>query len=126
MPKWLEEKKAEYARTAQLRLCKHCGAPILRGLDADIAALKVDIDPTPITETGEALALLQGRGTYELHRSRHGPTICHRAEWNISAPRRRPVYPAHRCGQGLADHTDTTAWRSTAPAALVDPNIPPF
>lgn len=126
MPKWLEERKAEYARLAQLRLCKKCGAAVLRGLDADVAALKVEIDPVPITETGEALALLQGRGTYELHRSRHGLAICHRADHNIRAPRRRPVYPTHRCGQQLAEHTDDS-WAQTAPERAQAPtDEPPY
>lgn len=113
MPQWLEERKAEYARAAQLRLCPTCKAPVLRGLDADIAALKVDIDPTPIDEIGEALAVLDGRGTYELLAGRAARHIHHRYEWNIRAPRRRPVYPGHRCGQGLDAHTDP-AWTNAS------------
>jgi len=126
MPEWLERRKAEYARAAQLRVCKKCGAPVLAGLDADIAALKVQIDPTPVDAVGEALAVLAGRGTYELHRSRHGHQIHARYPWNITAPRKRPVYPGHRCGQNLDAHTDHT-WAQAAPQRpQADQNTPPY
>jgi len=126
MPKWLEERKAEYARAAQKRTCKKCGAPVITGLDADIAALKVQIDPVPIDSVGEALAVLVGRGTYELHRARHGHELHRRYEWNIGAPRRRPVYPEHRCGQPLTHHADHTWAQETPQRTQDDQNTPPY
>lgn len=114
MQQWLKQRQTEYARAAQIRACKKCGATILTGLDADIAALKVEIDPTPITPLGEAVALLQGRSTYQLHTARGARQIHHRNDWNITAPRTRPVYPAHRCGHPLDDHLDTT-WTTPPP-----------
>lgn len=107
-PKWLQEKQAEHALAAKMRMCKNCSSPILVGLDDHVAGVKVEIDPTPITQLGEAVALLADRGTYELHRRGGRQEIAHRQEWNIRGPRARPVFPAHRCGQPLDDHLDTT------------------
>ncbi|MUL39612.1 hypothetical protein FZ103_00185 [Streptomonospora sp. PA3] len=104
MPQWMKQRREEYARAAQLRLCKKCRAPVLAGYDADICALSVQIDPTPITEIGEAIALMEGRTTYDLTTSRGRKEIHHRAEHNISAPRRGPVYPAHICGRPMTEH----------------------
>jgi hypothetical protein len=125
-PQWLRDRQAEYARAAQMRLCKKCGSPVLVGLDADIAALKVEIDPTPINAVGEAVALLAGRGTYELHAARGARQIHCREEWNVRAPRTRPVFPGHRCGQPLDAHLDTTHPRTAAPAAATPDDTPPF
>jgi hypothetical protein len=126
VPQWLQDRQAEYARAAQMRMCKKCGSPILVGLDDDVAALKVEIDPTPITSLGEAVALLAGRGTYELHSGRGQKNISHRAEWNIRGPRRRAVFPAHRCDQPLDAHLDTTWTTPTTEDQFPTPDGFPF
>lgn len=64
-----------------------CGAPILRGLDDDVCALTVVVDPTPLTATGEAIARIQGRQTFEI-RVRNG--LHHLASRNASAIQRKP------------------------------------
>lgn len=51
-------------RTAKL-LTHECGAPVLSGLDSDLCAWPATVDPTPLTPTGEMLALLGGRTTYD-------------------------------------------------------------
>lgn len=52
-------------RRARVRACR-CGAPILAGLDADLLAFEVQVDPIPLTAIGEALAQVEGRATFEL------------------------------------------------------------
>lgn len=53
-------------RRAQPRFCPTCRARILAGLDDDKAALRADVDPSPVTALGEMLAQLEGRRTYAL------------------------------------------------------------
>lgn len=54
------------SRRIRATQCRDCGATVLRGLDADAAALAVTVDPHPLNPLGEALALLQPRRTYSL------------------------------------------------------------
>jgi hypothetical protein len=53
-------------RRARSRLCEQCRRPIMRGIDADWGGRSVDCDPTPVSQLGETLALIDGRRTYEL------------------------------------------------------------
>lgn len=46
--------------------CPHCRRPIMRGLMGLPCAWPVDVEPTPLSGAGEALALLTGIKTYEL------------------------------------------------------------
>lgn len=81
--------------------CHTCKTLILTGLDEDLCASDVKVDPTPLSRLGEALALLGGRPTYELRR--HGLTalaLWRRDRWQISG--RTPgitfdVVAAHSC-----------------------------
>jgi hypothetical protein len=67
VPAWiLTQRAGEAFRSASLTRCRDCKAPILYGLDADMCALSVRADPTPLTPLGEALALIDGRATYSL------------------------------------------------------------
>lgn len=92
-------------RRAQPRRCPTCSNRILTGLDADWAACRADVDPTPLTALGEALAHLEGRRTYALvvDGARHvldyrdAGRITHRPAGSPAA-RRLDVLPEHRCG----------------------------
>jgi hypothetical protein len=74
IPTWLQtilEAKGAWnsdgiARAARAGYCHDCGSVILRGLDADRAALTVVADPEPLNPLGEFLALTVGRRTYDL------------------------------------------------------------
>lgn len=55
-------------RRAVVRTCPTCKATTITGLDDDTAALTARVDPHPLTPLGEALALIDGRPTYRLHR----------------------------------------------------------
>lgn len=57
---------SQFRRNVRSGTCNRCGWAVLRGMDADRAALEVICDPEPLTATGEALALLSGRRTYAL------------------------------------------------------------
>ena len=90
-------------RRAVVRTCVTCRATILTGLDADTAALTVRVDPIPLSPLGEALARVDGRPTYWLHRDGGRLVLDLRDAWNIHA---RPagtrlgedILRAHQCG----------------------------
>jgi hypothetical protein len=98
IPAWLLAKQGGILRTAHLSQCPKCRAPILRGLDAERAALLATVDIKPIDEIGEVIALTQGRHTYDLVGSRDRKELEYRYEWNIKSKRRYPVHAAHKCG----------------------------
>jgi len=74
IPTWLQtilEAKGAWnsdgvSRAARAGYCHTCGAVVLRGLDADRAALTVVADPEPLNPLGEFLAVSVGRRTYDL------------------------------------------------------------
>jgi len=53
-------------RRARAVRCESCHRAVMRGICADYAGYVVDADPTPLSRTGEALALMAGRTTVEL------------------------------------------------------------
>ena len=63
---------SEQGLTRRAKLIPHrpCGLVVLAGLDSDRAALDVWCDLGELTLHGEAMALLEGRRTYELHGGR--------------------------------------------------------
>ena len=111
IPAWLQthlEAKGAWngdgiSRAARAGYCHDCGQVVLRGLDADRAALDVAADPEPLNPLGEFLALTVGRRTFDL-------TWRGRYELNPREPghiRARPaqvsgkstVVVEHLCGQ---------------------------
>ena len=53
-------------RQATPLACWNCRSDILIGLDADMCALDARVDPWPLTKSGELLAVVSGKKTYEL------------------------------------------------------------
>jgi len=109
-------------RRAQPRLCRTCNAHVVTGLDADLAALDILADPTPLDQLGELTALIQGRPTYTLEHDgprlvlnyRDSGRIRHRPPGGI----RYDVLPAHACGRPLAAvETNTGALGAALPPA---------
>lgn len=94
-----------------------CGQIVLEGT---VEGLTTRVDPTPLTATGELVALLTGRWTYALSPGRE---LWHRNRWRIRR-RDHPVLAAHRCGlpPPPAGHIATT----TRPTVPTDPADPPF
>lgn len=107
------------SRAASRRICRDCGQPVVRALDADLLAFEVTVDPTPVNPVGELLALAAGRRTYD------GIHVGGRLELEPRRPahitqHRYPVFTDHHCGAPLP------AAAPTAGAAQEDTNEPPF
>lgn len=101
--------------------CPRCRAHVLRGLDGDICALALTVDPDPVSRVGEALALITDRRTANVTRSNGRWRLHHRDPWRIRGPRFGLVLAEHRCSAPLplADPTgpDPTRPASAAPAS---------
>lgn len=115
-------------RAVAAHLCRTCATRILTGLDDDRAGFPVTVDPTPLDQTGEALAQLSGRTTYALTRRGDRYELDHR---DASAIRHRPagsgtfdVVPAHRCHAALPAVESAHRPRTRAAAGFREP--PPF
>jgi len=83
-------------RTTPLE-CWQCRQDILIGLDADTCALEARVDPWTLTRTGELLAVVSGKRTYEwdLRDNMH-----RRDRWSINTPVGR-VLAEHVCEKPL-------------------------
>jgi hypothetical protein len=106
-------------RRAQPRLCRTCNAHVITGLDADLAAIAVTADPTPLDQLGELTALVTARSTYTLEHDGPRLVLNYRDPGRI---RQRPpgglrydVLPAHACGRPLPAVASVTR-AITAPA----------
>ncbi|MGO4984792.1 hypothetical protein [Collinsella sp. Sow4_E3] len=92
---------ADQTRHIQAERCRRCRADVLRGLDDMWAAGPIEVDPTPLSALGEALALLAGRRTIACEHW-HGLRFTRRGRWQItSRPAgtfRGDVYASHLCG----------------------------
>lgn len=120
---WILQKQNDAARCASIRLCRRCHAPILQGLDADNAAMTARCDPTPLTEMGEAVALLQGRTTYDLVTVKAGRELHPRTTHFIQKKERRYLIVAtHICGNPLAAFTQPAKQKTK----VHDDDTPPF
>lgn len=87
-------------RKARLRPCPRCPHDVLVGLDDVTCALEVHADPVPLSELGEAVALLQNRRTLNLRREGSGWVIDRRDHHDIT---HTPAGTAHRLDV-LAEH----------------------
>ena len=113
IPAWLQqilEAKGTWnadgvARAARAGHCHSCGQVVLRGLDADRAALTAITDPEPLNPLGEFLALSVGRKTYDLTwRGRYelNPREpCHIQAAPAQLLGKFSVVVAHLCGQPM-------------------------
>lgn len=108
-------------RRAQPRRCRTCNAHVIIGLDANVCALAVLADPTPLDQLGEVLAIATARPTYTLEHDGARLVLNYRDPGRI---RHRPaggglrydVVPAHVCGRPLPAIERTTG--ALAPAQL--------
>lgn len=90
------------SRRVTARACLRCGAPVLAGLDGDVMAFEARVDPEPLNGLGEALAVLEGRGTWALHREQSRYVLDTRDSHEIAAhpatsQPREDVLREHRC-----------------------------
>lgn len=88
-------------RRSQPRRCRRCGRRTLVGLDSEWAAVRAEVDPTPITALGEMVAQLEGRRTYALVVDGGRYVLDYRDAGRIShrpaGSKRLDVLVEHRC-----------------------------
>lgn len=94
------------SRAARAGYCRRCGTVVMRGLDADRAALPVTTDPTPVNALGEFLAVASGLVTFDLEWRGNRYELNPRHPEHIQANparlhARRAVVVAHSCGQRM-------------------------
>lgn len=87
-------------RRVRATACPTCRQPTLTGLDADTAAFTATADPAPLDPLGEALAVLAGRTTYELHHAGSRLELERRDSFAMRTPAgaKTDVLAEHRCG----------------------------
>lgn len=103
-------------RRLRADICPHCNARVLSGWDDDVMALHVRIQPDPIDQTGELLAVIQTRPTYDLISADPGLKLRPRSSSHMKRPRAHPVVTTHDCTRPIP--TDPTPPGSTRPARL--------
>ena len=122
-------------RTASRRVrrarCPTCGRLVLRGLDADVAAGDVMVDPTPLTAIGEWVITLRGGVTYSLSTiTSDRQELDDRDQWrrlvHPSTDSGVVVVPGHECRPRrlLPQCLNTTRMSTTLPPAPGDDAIP--
>jgi len=113
------------SQTAQTRHCPKCHTQIIAGLDAPIAALDVNIDPTPLTRRQQLTYLIQNRPQYDIDRAGR---INHRTPQAINHAQPTPGttrHAKHICGQPV-DNLSTTTTNTTVTISDDDEQGPPF
>lgn len=94
------------SRTLRRRKCTKCGMPVMVGLDDDVAAMTVYLDPWPLSEMGEEVILITSEMTYTVIGGTVKPEAIPRDSF---MRRRRPaseghvVLAAHKCGRELPE-----------------------
>ncbi len=114
-------------RTLKAARCRTCKATVAAGLSGDIAAIRVVVDPTPLTPTGEVHALLDGLATFTATRTIYGNAVQLnlRSAHRITSRQPHDVWPEHRCGH-THTHTHTTHTNiAPKPPTNDDPDAPP-
>lgn len=119
-------------RRAKPRRCNRCNAVVVVGLDADVCAFEVRVDPQPLNAAGELLALLEGRRTLTLHGAASGRMLDPRWPEHIrTAPAgttpREDALREHRCDTPpLVDAATCTSAFARGDSALPPNSPPPF
>lgn len=93
-PDWQEERRTAHARAARPGTCPRCGRPVLRGLDADVAAFSVTVDAQPVNNETDIL-------TYDLIGRGRGANLWRRTAKHRASPARYPIHQEHRCEKQL-------------------------
>jgi hypothetical protein len=108
--------------------CHRCGVKVWKGLDGDALAFDAVVDRTPLTLTGEALAVIAGLTTYAVDAPsrRNARRIWRRWAHQIGKPdgQGATIHAAHVCGVIIsAEHVAPT---TTPTATTLDPERCPF
>lgn len=108
--------------------CHRCGIKIWRGLDGDLLAFDAVVEVTPLTITGEAMAILSGRRTYAVDQPnrRNARRIWRRWAHQIGKPdgMGATLHAAHHCDAPIP--AEWIAETVTATSTMPDPEGVPF
>lgn len=104
LPQWVTDQlntNPPIGRRALFTRCRKCKEIVLRGLDADILAMEVTADPTPLDPMQELACVLTGRATYQANVGGDEIKIIDRQLRYTTAgvPPPRPIIPEHVCGR---------------------------
>lgn len=117
-------------RRARPRTCVRCQAWTVAGLDADILALEARCDPTPLSALGEVLALVDGRRTVDLIRTRGRLELEQRWGEHIdtfpAGGGHGDVLASHVCGQPIPATWSATSVHAPPRSRTTTPTRPPF
>lgn len=110
-------------RKVTARSCRRCGGPVLAGIDGDVMAFEATVDPEPLNRIGEALAVLEGRGTWALNREADrfvlNPRDSHEIAHHPATTRsREDVVREHRCSTSAPPEV------LTAPSSFASASTP--
>lgn len=111
-------------RKFQPATCPQCHTVTLHGVAAE--GLTIHLDPTPLTTTTEAQAILAGRATWHMTPNleacwRTSSKIRH---WPAANTREHAVFADHVCDQPIPATISSWAWGPHAPAPISEE--PPF
>jgi hypothetical protein len=94
--------------------CRTCQQPILVGPDNDTCALNATCDTSQLNRTGELLAIIDGRKTYQIE----GQRIHRRDRWQINTEAAH-VVAEHRCHNPTPRH-----WHAPEPSPATTTEVP--
>jgi hypothetical protein len=132
LPKWLRESLGTpvRGRGAAAAKCIVCKADVIAGFDEDLCARAVVVDPHPLSELGEALALIEGRRSYRLAVRGEGMALWVRNQWQIAGEGASDtvwVFTDHKCHTVPFPGVKVSAWRRRVAAKVPsDTEEPPF
>jgi hypothetical protein len=114
IPAWLRRHLHEtgamvdgVTRKARIHACPKCGRAVLKGLTEEPCSILATCDPTPLSNLGEAMAVLDDRMTFDLAYRGGRLELDDRDDFHIKgSPPESPdswrahsdVLAAHRCG----------------------------
>lgn len=108
-------------RAAAETVCRHCWARTLSGLDADRCALVAVVDNSPLSRTGELLAVCAGRQVY----ARDATGALHRRDrFSLRSVSRDPIHASHDCATPLPSAWLLPPPPVSAPSILTSEEIP--
>jgi hypothetical protein len=118
----IEAKAENRTWRATILTCPRCDALVLRGRDGHATIRVATVDPQPISQVGEAVALIQGRTTYNLYTAEGSRLeLYRRTDFHIRGERHRPVVADHVCGAAPLDPADLPPPAPPKPQSFVPP-----
>lgn len=102
------------------RTCPTCHTTMITGLDGRVAALVVDLDPTPLSYPQALACIVTKRDMYTISNS--GDIRPHPPNKHLHHPTRYTIHAAHHCNQPIPDTNPNPKPLAETP----DDGRPPF